>query len=160
MKLTKWTPSGAIRASAVLHAGAAIGLVTGIPWQFAMGAIVANHAALTLAGLWPRSTVLGLNLRTLSSNACLASQVSITIDDGPNPSVTPAVLDILDTANAKASFFCIGRAVKAYPDLAREIVLRGHGIENHSFSHHNWFYYQPALFYHPDFCFLYRSFHI
>lgn len=139
MKLTKWTPSGAIRASAVLHAGAAIGLVTGIPWQFAMGAIVANHAALTLAGLWPRSTVLGLNLRTLSSNACLASQVSITIDDGPNPSVTPAVLDILDTANAKASFFCIGRAVKAYPDLAREIVLRGHGIENHSFSHHHHF---------------------
>lgn len=139
MKLTQWTPSCAIRASAVLHAGAALGLVSGVPWQLATGAVAANHAALTLAGLWPRSTLLGLNLRALSSNACLAGQVSITIDDGPNPSVTPAVLDILDAANAKASFFCIGRAVDTYPHLAREIVRRGHGIENHSFAHRHHF---------------------
>ena len=83
--------------------------------------------------------MLGTNIRHLSQVACNAGQVAITIDDGPHPQVTPAVLDILDAANAKASFFCIGRAIETYPLLAREIVMRGHSIENHSYTHSHYF---------------------
>jgi peptidoglycan/xylan/chitin deacetylase (PgdA/CDA1 family) len=131
----RWVPSPAIKTSAVVHMGAIAALGFGASWPWAMGTLAANHALLTAAGLWPRSSLLGSNMRHLSPQACAAGQVAITIDDGPHPQITPAVLDILDASNAKASFFCIGRAVEMHPQLAREIVLRGHSIENHSHSH-------------------------
>ena len=134
-----WKPSAAIKASAVLHVGALAGLAAGVAWPWAVGGLLANHALLTLAGLWPRSTLLGSNLLRLSRAACDAQQIAITIDDGPNPQVTPAVLDILDEASARATFFCIGQAVETYPHLAREIVRRGHAIENHSYAHRHHF---------------------
>jgi len=134
-----WKPSAAIKASAVLHVGALAGLAVGGAWPWALGGLLANHAVLTLAGLWPRSTLLGSNMLRLSQAACDAQQIAITIDDGPNPQVTPAVLDILDAANAQATFFCIGTAVELQPQLAREIVQRGHTIENHSYAHRHHF---------------------
>ena len=134
-----WKPSAAIKASAVLHVGALAGLTAGIAWPWAVGGLLANHAVLTIAGLWPRSTLLGSNLLSLSPAACDAQQIAITIDDGPDPQVTPAVLDILDEAKANATFFCIGKAVEAYPQLAQEIVRRGHTIENHSYAHRHHF---------------------
>lgn len=135
----KWRPSPAIKATAAMHLGAAFALGAGVAWPWAAGALLANHTALTVAGLWPRSRWLGANLLTLSCAARHAQQVAITIDDGPNPSVTPAVLDILDAFDAKASFFCVGKEVLAHPALAREIVRRGHGIENHSYAHRHYF---------------------
>jgi peptidoglycan-N-acetylglucosamine deacetylase len=138
--MLRWKPSPTIQASAALHLGAIAGIATaGLPLSWAAGAVVANHALLTAAGLWPRSTLLGSNMRRLSQAACDAHQVAITIDDGPNPGVTPAVLDILDASNAKASFFCIGRLVEAHPHLAQEIIRRGHSIENHSYGHRHHF---------------------
>jgi peptidoglycan/xylan/chitin deacetylase (PgdA/CDA1 family) len=62
-------------------------------------------------------------------------EVAITIDDGPDPDVTPRVLDLLDTADAKATFFCIGWRARENPALCREIVARGHRVENHGDSH-------------------------
>lgn len=135
----KWRPSPALKATAIVHLGAALALGGGITWPWAAGVLFINHAALTAAGLWPRSRWLGANLLTLSEDAKAARHIAITIDDGPNPNVTPAVLDILDAWNAKASFFCIGKAVQANPALAREIVRRGHGIENHSYAHRHHF---------------------
>lgn len=134
-----WKPSAAIKASAVFHAGALAGLAAGVAWPWAVGGLLANHAVLTIAGLWPRSTLLGHNIRRLSPAAHDAQQIAITIDDGPNPEVTPAVLDILEEAGAHATFFCIGQAVEAHPALAREIVRRGHRIENHSYAHRHHF---------------------
>jgi peptidoglycan/xylan/chitin deacetylase (PgdA/CDA1 family) len=61
--------------------------------------------------------------------------VAITIDDGPDPEITPRVLDILQSSGARATFFCIGERVRANPGLSREIVARGHRVENHS-QHH------------------------
>jgi peptidoglycan-N-acetylglucosamine deacetylase len=130
-----WKPSFAVKASAILHVGAVAGLGVGLPWPLAIGGLVANHALLTMAGLWPRSALLGNNLRSLSSAAVRAAQIAITIDDGPHPDVTPVVLDILDRSSAQATFFCIGKAIQAHPALAREIIRRGHSIENHSYSH-------------------------
>ncbi|MBL8419850.1 MAG: polysaccharide deacetylase family protein, partial [Dechloromonas sp.] len=62
-------------------------------------------------------------------------EVALTIDDGPDPEVTPRVLDILDTTGMKASFFCIGNRARQYPRVCREIVERGHRVENHGDSH-------------------------
>ena len=138
-KPKSWKPSAAIKASAVLHVGALAGLTAGVAWPWAVGGLLANHAVLTIAGLWPRSTLLGSNMLRLSQAACDAQQIAITIDDGPNPQVTPAVLDILDQADARATFFCIGKAVEAHPQLAQEIVGRGHTIENHSYAHRHHF---------------------
>jgi len=61
--------------------------------------------------------------------------VAITFDDGPDPDVTPLVLDLLDRYAATASFFCIGQRVTAYPELVRDIIRRGHSVENHSYRH-------------------------
>jgi peptidoglycan-N-acetylglucosamine deacetylase len=134
-----WKPSAAIKASAALHLGAAVALGAGVAWPWCVGAVAANHLVLTGAGLWPRSSLLGHNQQRLSQAACQAKQIAITIDDGPDPQVTPAVLDVLDEAGAKASFFCIGQRVEAHPELAREIVRRGHQIENHSYAHRHTF---------------------
>jgi peptidoglycan/xylan/chitin deacetylase (PgdA/CDA1 family) len=101
--------------------------------------VIVNHSIITLAGLIPRSTLLGPNITRLPQAAAQRGEVAITIDDGPNPEVTPQVLDILERYQAKATFFCIGRLAVQHPELCREIVRRGHHIENHSMSH-NWYF--------------------
>ncbi len=62
-------------------------------------------------------------------------EIYLTFDDGPTPSVTPRVLDILDSYNAKATFFCIGKNVERYPAIYDEILKRGHAVGNHTYSH-------------------------
>ena len=59
----------------------------------------------------------------------------LTLDDGPDPVDTPAILDLLDRRQAKATFFVIGEKAVKHPDLIREIHRRGHQIGNHSWSH-------------------------
>jgi len=61
--------------------------------------------------------------------------VYLTFDDGPTPGVTPWVLDRLDEADAKATFFLLGRNVDKYPELFRQILAAGHTVGNHSYSH-------------------------
>jgi peptidoglycan/xylan/chitin deacetylase (PgdA/CDA1 family) len=104
-------------------------------WPWALGSIVADHLLLTAAGLWPKSRLLGPNWTCLPGNAATAHAIGITIDDGPDPEITPRVLAVLDEYGAKATFFCIGEQVRRYPEIAREIVHRGHMIENHSQRH-------------------------
>jgi peptidoglycan-N-acetylglucosamine deacetylase len=132
----RWQPSTTMQASIALHAlaGATVLLAPAL-WPQALAAVAANHALLTGAGLWPRSRLLGPNLIRLPPAAVARNKIALTFDDGPDPEVTPRVLDLLDAAGAKATFFCIGAQVTKYPALAREIVVRGHGIENHS-QHH------------------------
>ncbi len=59
----------------------------------------------------------------------------LTFDDGPTPEITPAVLDILDQFQAKATFFCLGRNVERFSDIFRETLARGHAVGNHTYSH-------------------------
>ena len=59
----------------------------------------------------------------------------ITIDDGPDPQDTPELLDVLDRAGARAVFFVVGERVARHPELAREILRRGHELGNHSMTH-------------------------
>ncbi len=132
-----WQPSPTLKASAIVHAGALASLLLEPgTWPAAAGALAANHALLTAAGLLPRSTLLGPNLTRLPAAAAARGEVVISIDDGPDPEVTPRVLDQLDDAGAHASFFCIGQRAIAHPGLVRDIIARGHTIENH--SEHHW----------------------
>jgi peptidoglycan-N-acetylglucosamine deacetylase len=132
----RWKPTFVIQASFAVHAGAAIVLLARLHlWPWVVGAVVADHLLLTAAGLWPRSKLLGPNWTHLPAGAAANSSVAITIDDGPDPQVTPRVLDLLEQHSAKATFFCIGELVEQHSSLAREIISRGHSIENHS-QHH------------------------
>jgi peptidoglycan/xylan/chitin deacetylase (PgdA/CDA1 family) len=129
-------PSPFIRGSVALHVAAAGALIArpGL-WPWALGAVVANHLALTAAGLWPRAALLGPNHTRLPAGAAARGEIAVTVDDGPDPDVTPAVLALLDKHGARSSFFCVGERVTRFPQLAREIVARGHSVENHT-QHH------------------------
>jgi peptidoglycan/xylan/chitin deacetylase (PgdA/CDA1 family) len=59
----------------------------------------------------------------------------LTFDDGPDPGSTPELLDMLNNYNIKALFFCDGRAAEKYPELLRKIIINGHIIGNHGYSH-------------------------
>lgn len=65
----------------------------------------------------------------------MTAPVYLTFDDGPDPVHTPMVLDMLDAAHMKATFFVVGELAKRHPDLVREVRDRGHELGNHSFSH-------------------------
>ena len=135
-----WQPTLLIRATLVLHV-LALAAVIAAPaqWRWALGAVLANHALLVLLGLWPRSHWLGPNWTRLPAAATARNEIALTIDDGPDPVVTPQVLELLDRYAAQATFFCIGEKAARHPDLCREILRRGHAVENHSQHHRHHF---------------------
>jgi peptidoglycan-N-acetylglucosamine deacetylase len=61
--------------------------------------------------------------------------VAITFDDGPHPEGTPAALEALAAAGARATFFLVGEQIDRNPSLAAEIAAAGHGIESHGYRH-------------------------
>ena len=165
----RWPRPLAVDASVGVHvcAGAAAWMLPGVEW-WSLGAVALNHALLTAAGLVPRSALLGPNLRRLpdwpataatppatavtpaligapaaSNPAALSAgpppRVALTFDDGPDPEVTPQVLDLLDAVGARATFFCIAEAARRHPALTREIAERGHSVQNHSARHRHHF---------------------
>ena len=136
----RWRLPMLVKASGALHLGAGAAVIAApAVWPWALGAVALNHALVTATGLWPRSTWLGANIRRLPEAAAARGEVSLTIDDGPNPEVTPAVLDLLDAAGARATFFCIAEHAQAHPQLCREIMRRGHSVQNHSHRHSHTF---------------------
>jgi peptidoglycan/xylan/chitin deacetylase (PgdA/CDA1 family) len=80
----------------------------------------------------PRSTWLG---NMVSHGPRDGRQVALTFDDGPNATATLAVRDILDAHGAKGTFFLVGKALDARPDLARALLSTGHLLGNHSYRH-------------------------
>lgn len=134
----RWRPTPAISGIIATHAGAAA-LTAAQPacWPYAAGAVAASHAVMATAGLWPRSALLGPNWTRLPEH--VGSRIAITIDDGPDPEVTPRVLDLLDRYDTQATFFCIGELALRHPSVVRAIVARGHAVENHSQHHRHHF---------------------
>ncbi|WP_327710251.1 polysaccharide deacetylase family protein [Streptomyces sp. NBC_00464] len=61
--------------------------------------------------------------------------VNITIDDGPDPTWTPQVLQLLKDSGVKATFCMVGTQAQAYPDLVKKVVADGHRLCNHTVSH-------------------------
>ncbi|MES2922504.1 MAG: polysaccharide deacetylase family protein [Verrucomicrobiota bacterium] len=111
-----------------LHAGAlGIGFKWGWPWALVCAAGIA------VFGCW---AILNPYCQWLGPVRCTTDdEILITIDDGPDPRDTPALLDLLDRHRVKAIFFMIGEKVRAHPELAREVIRRGHEIGNHTLTH-------------------------
>lgn len=123
-----------LKISVAVHlAAAGAWLADHALWPWSVAALVINHALIAAGGLLPRSRLLGPNWTRLPG----ADGVALTIDDGPDPDVTPAVLDLLARHGVRATFFCIGERVARYPELARRIAREGHEIGNHT-EHHRY----------------------
>ncbi len=106
-------------------------------WAVGLPAMVLSHAPFWWGTLWPRSAMFGPVLDRLPTDDRV---VWLTIDDGPSDE-TSAILDLLDTHGAKATFFLVGERATRRPDLVRELLRRGHGIGNHSATHPaKWFW--------------------
>ena len=78
---------------------------------------------------------------TVISNADWADPeeklVALTFDDGPHPVYTEEILDVLDQAGIKASFFMMGKEAELYPDVVKKVSDAGHLIGNHTYTHAN-----------------------
>ncbi len=134
--ISPWPWPPALQASLGLHAAAGTAaLWEPATWPWALGSLVLNHLGLTAAGLWPRSALLGPNVTTLPAAAVERREFTLTLDAGHDHEVTPAMLDMLDEAGAKATFFVIAQRAAQHAGLVREIVRRGHDVQNHSLCH-------------------------
>ena len=112
------------------------------PWLIEAPAALATAAAgITAYGaVYPRAQLFGRTICRTNSPRRLA----ITFDDGPNPAITPKLLDLLDRHKAKATFFLIGRYVRECPELLQETIARGHVVGNHTELHPNLFWLNPT----------------
>jgi peptidoglycan/xylan/chitin deacetylase (PgdA/CDA1 family) len=100
-----------------------------------VGVGVAALAATGLAahGTWHRnSRIFGPTLSRLPGDAKV---ISITFDDGPNPSATPAILDVLKRERVSATFFVLGRHAERWPELVKRTADEGHQLANHGYWH-------------------------
>ena len=107
----------------------------GVPAAAALAAGVTSFAAVN-----SRSQLFGAAICRTASPL----QFALTFDDGPNPAITPRLLDLLDKFNAKATFFVIGKFVRECSQLVREISSRGHLVGNHTQTHPNLFWLSPG----------------
>jgi peptidoglycan-N-acetylglucosamine deacetylase len=72
---------------------------------------------------------------TITSVATQDNVAALTFDDGPDPTFTPRLLDILERHQARATFFVVGETAQQYPELIRRMAQAGHVIGNHSWDH-------------------------
>lgn len=70
-------------------------------------------------------------------------KIALTFDDGPSE-FTLEVLALLKKYNAKATFFCIGKNVETHPEIVKQIIIEGHLVGNHSYSHSKFFDFYNA----------------
>jgi peptidoglycan-N-acetylglucosamine deacetylase len=107
------------------------------PWEIVVPAVAVGAAGITAWGaVDPRSQLLGQTI----CGTTAARKLAITFDDGPNPKITPKLLELLAQHNAKATFFVVGKFVRECPGLVKEIVGSGHLLGNHTETHPNLFF--------------------
>ena len=110
-------------------------IAAALVWQSspiaALGVLALSHALVLYPTLRPNVQWLGPVMTRFATNS---AELWLTIDDGPTED-TPALLDVLDRHNAKATFFVKGQLAQQRPDLVREMIRRGHTVENHSQTH-------------------------
>lgn len=128
------TPSEALRRYRWITLLSKLPLV--LLWPRFLGPCIAAFVAPDLWLLYemlvPNASRLG---RIRTRFATQAREVWLTIDDGPDPRTTPALLDMLESHGARAIFFVIGQKARSHPDLMRGIAARGHEIGNHTDTH-------------------------
>jgi peptidoglycan/xylan/chitin deacetylase (PgdA/CDA1 family) len=106
-------------------------------------AIAAGGAASSLgyASMAPKSQLLG---RTFVRGNPRTRQLALTFDDGPSAGYTPALLELLDRYQVKATFFMIGNHVRRLPQIAEQVARAGHIVGNHTLTHPNLIFRSPA----------------
>jgi peptidoglycan/xylan/chitin deacetylase (PgdA/CDA1 family) len=106
------------------------------PWSIAASA-AGVASALSAVAAWgamaPSSQLYGPTVRVTGDSGAIA----LTFDDGPNPAVTPRLLDLLEKHGARATFFMTGAHIRAFPQIAADAAERGHAIANHTETHPN-----------------------
>lgn len=100
------------------------------PISASAGALVAAGIA-TWGAVAPWSELYGPTIRHTGS----AGTIALTFDDGPNPAVTPRLLELFERYSVRATFFLIGKFARACPELVKEVSARGHALGNHTDSH-------------------------
>lgn len=138
-----------------LIAWALLGLQASLKWGVAWRAFLLGFVHLIALGIgvkfgWESTLLAGAGIAAAFCWAVLrpncqwlgdvvwrrdVPEILITLDDGPDPQDTPVLLDLLDRHGKKAIFFMIGDKVAAHPELAREVLRRGHEIGNHTMTH-------------------------
>ncbi|MBN1575928.1 MAG: polysaccharide deacetylase family protein [Chitinispirillaceae bacterium] len=96
-------------------------------------AVLLLHLPVLVAGV--ANLHLGFFCPALCTRGGEKRRLALTFDDGPEPNLTPAILDLLGEFNFRATFFCIARRVEKHPAVARLIVTRGHTIACHDLDH-------------------------
>jgi peptidoglycan/xylan/chitin deacetylase (PgdA/CDA1 family) len=89
-------------------------------------------------GMSPGGAARGLLKRLLSPLMTIRGPrgfVYLTFDDGPVPDYTPQILEVLEAHSVKATFFMVGALIERHPDLAAQVVAKGHTAGYHSFLH-------------------------
>jgi len=106
------------------------------PWN-SIGSLVLVIGALATAAYLLDMMVPGVNIFSYAPHRLPQSgnRVVLTFDDGPVEPFTRQILDILERYGVPAVFFCIGENVERFPQVAKEIVMRGHELANHTQSH-------------------------
>jgi len=93
--------------------------------------LTAAAGTLTYAALSAQSQIFGPTLIAPAR----PNEIALTYDDGPNPTATPHLLEVLARHQVRATFFLIGKFVRQCPDLVRQIAAAGHLIGNHTMTH-------------------------
>jgi peptidoglycan/xylan/chitin deacetylase (PgdA/CDA1 family) len=70
--------------------------------------------------------------------------IALTFDDGPSAKTTPALLDLLDKYEIKATFFVLGKNIEDHPEIAQNIYDSGHLLGNHSYDHPRFLFKTPS----------------
>lgn len=102
--------------------------------------ILGSAGAIAYGAVHPRAQLFGATLCRTNS----AQRLAITFDDGPNPSLTPKLLDLLEQHGARATFFVIGKYARECPELLKQTASRGHVVANHTETHPNLFWRKPG----------------
>jgi peptidoglycan-N-acetylglucosamine deacetylase len=122
-----------IAAAVWLTAAAVIGKeVGGRPGEAVVAVAVLILIAVAWATFTPNARLFG---KVVGVGSTPRPMIALTFDDGPSPEWTPGVLDALRDAGARATFFVLGRQVRAHPDIARRIVDEGHELASHGEDH-------------------------
>jgi len=104
-----------------------------VPELVTGGAVCAGSGVFSWAAVAPSSQLFGPTTRHTGDS----STIALTFDDGPNPVVTPSLLELLARHDVTATFFLIGKNVETNAAIVRDISARGHVIGNHTHTHPN-----------------------
>ena len=138
----------AVKGVAIALAGAALwGLPAGWAAAAAIGVAVLAIGFLTYAIAHPRSRFF---VPVVSRLATGEPVVALTFDDGPDPVVTPRILDVLAAHGARATFFVLGERAARHPDVIRRIARDGHTVATHTQHHRLGFHFGSAAYVHRE----------